>query len=166
MYCEERGLGALPYSVTAVQVPKKGGFQSTLMYQQLLARKQAADGSAALAAAAKKAAEKPAVVSPTGAVPPPELDLVRYPCGTRTEPTRPCPDTKPRPEDAYGPMPFAPAPSGGGSMGPITVSVAPGPMAPAAEAAAPRGFGMVEVGIAAGLALLLGVVLSRKGAKR
>jgi hypothetical protein len=118
-----------------------------------LARKQAADA----AAAAKKAEAERPPVSPTGAVPPPPAS----PLDTYVPPT-----VRPRPEldvvPAIVPAPLAP----GGGVGPISVTVSPGLVAPEAPAAAPRGFGMVEAAIAAGIAAVLGMALARKGRRR
>lgn len=169
-YCDEEdghGLGALP--VRAYLVNRTAASPLTDPRFQALRRAAQANGATAPAP----------VVHPKGEVAPPppaptiDYDALKrkYPCGTRTDPYAPCPEpatpTAPTPTTSGGgggggptfAPAIVPAPSfapGGG--GPVTVTVES-----ADAAAAPKGFGMVEAAIAAGLAVLVGAVFARKG---
>lgn len=149
-YCEEEGgdgLGAFPMRATAYMVPGRRG--SILTDPRFRALREAAERKAAV-----KAAEKPPAISPTGAVPPPPTS----PLDTYVPPTvRPRPDLTLMPS-APAPVLMAPAP--------ISVSVTAPSAEPSEAAPAPRGFGMLEAAIAAGLAALLGAALARKGKGR
>ncbi|MGE0160728.1 MAG: hypothetical protein AB7T31_15075 [Gemmatimonadales bacterium] len=164
------GLGVIHPKVLAYLVPKTTASPLTDARFQALRR---------------TAQEPTPIVNTKGQVPPPpspsiDLDAIRrkYPCGTRTDPFKPCPEPPTTPPErvisdvmpgttgpTFSPA-IVPAPSfapGGG--GPVTVTVE-APAAATAPTDGPKGFGMVEAALAAGVAALLGAALSRKERRR